>query len=101
MTGRRLHRRLSVWAALAVIGWALSGLTHPLMSLLGPRAARFAPPSPVIGPLPEGWASGLQRDGVTALSGLRQVILDGEVVLQLRQTQGQQAAASLASHSVS
>lgn len=34
MSGRRLHRRLSVWAALAVIGWALSGLTHPLMSLL-------------------------------------------------------------------
>ena len=88
MSGRRLHRRLSVWAALAVIGWALSGLTHPLMSLLGPRAARFAPPSPVIGPLPEGWASGLQHDGVTALSGLRQVILDGEVVLQLQQTPG-------------
>ena len=84
MSGRHLQRRLSVWAAVAVIGWALSGLTHPLMSLLGPRAASFAPPPPVIGALPDGWLQGLQQSGITAVSGLRQVMLNDEVVLQLR-----------------
>ena len=88
MTARHLHRRLSVWAALAIIGWALSGLTHPLMSLLGPRAVTFQPPSPIVSPLADDWIAGLQRAGVKAMAGVRQVMLDDEVMLQLWVTPG-------------
>lgn len=41
----RLHRSLA-WVALAGLAiWVLSGLTHPLMSLLGPTAVQFRPPA--------------------------------------------------------
>lgn len=83
MMARHLHRRCSVWAAIAVIGWALSGLSHPLMTLLGPRAVTFQPPYPVLSLLADGWIDGLQHAGVVGLAGLRQVMLGHEVAVQL------------------
>lgn len=40
----RLHRTLAWLAVVALAVWVLSGLTHPLMSLLGPTAQQFRPP---------------------------------------------------------
>lgn len=40
----RWHRRLSWLGGLAVIIWAVSGISHPLMSWTGPKAAAFFPP---------------------------------------------------------
>jgi hypothetical protein len=89
MTARQLHRRLAGVAALAVIGWALSGLAHPLMSLVGPRAVQFAPPTPPEDVLPAGWAAALPAAGVGAVAALRWVWLDGEALLQLAETADQ------------
>jgi hypothetical protein len=41
----RLHRGLLWLAALALFGWVLSGLLHPLMGLLGPRPLSFGAPA--------------------------------------------------------
>ncbi|MFO7550882.1 MAG: hypothetical protein R6W80_05720 [Haliea sp.] len=42
--GRRWHRRLGWFGALALLVLGLSGLTHPLMTWFGPRQAVFFPP---------------------------------------------------------
>lgn len=89
MTARRLHRRLAACAALAVIGWALSGLTHPLMSVVGPRAVQFVPPTPPQDVLPREWPAALSAAGVGAVAALRWVWLDGEALLQLAETPNQ------------
>lgn len=39
------HRRLSWLGGLAVIIWAVSGISHPLMSWTGPKAVAFYPPA--------------------------------------------------------
>lgn len=42
--GFRLHALLATVGAIALLVFALSGMTHPLMSWTGPRAAAFFPP---------------------------------------------------------
>ena len=38
------HRRLGWYGGFVVLVWALSGMTHPLMSWTGPKAKQFFPP---------------------------------------------------------
>lgn len=40
----RWHNRIKWYAFAAIICWALSGITHPLMAWFGPQAAQFMPP---------------------------------------------------------
>ena len=41
---RRFHLSLSWLGGIALLVWGLSGITHPIMGLTGPEAAKFFPP---------------------------------------------------------
>lgn len=49
LASSRLHRSLSVAGFLVLLAWVASGLTHPLMGVLGPHPVAFRPP-PVLAP---------------------------------------------------
>ncbi|MEN8720561.1 MAG: PepSY-associated TM helix domain-containing protein [Oceanococcaceae bacterium] len=78
MTVRRWHHRLSRVAALGILLWASSGLIHPLLSVLGPRAASFAPPAGVTAELPRSAADHPPADAV----GMRGVRVGDAVLTQ-------------------
>lgn len=40
----RWHKKLGWWGAVALLFWGISGISHPLMSWLGPTAEKFYPP---------------------------------------------------------
>ena len=40
----RWHRRIGLAVFVAIIAWAVSGLSHPIMSRLNPRPAAMQPP---------------------------------------------------------
>jgi len=40
----RWHRRIGLVVFIAIIAWALSGLSHPIMSRINPRPVAMAPP---------------------------------------------------------
>ncbi|RLA39850.1 MAG: hypothetical protein DRQ64_05935, partial [Gammaproteobacteria bacterium] len=40
----RWHRRIGLAVFIAIIAWALSGLSHPIMSRINPRPVAMAPP---------------------------------------------------------
>ena len=72
----RWHGRVGVVACVGVLMWALSGVLHPVMSRMQPRAVTFALPSQVLDlrnapPL----AQVLQKFGVTRIDWFRVVAL--------------------------
>jgi hypothetical protein len=72
----RWHGRLGVIACCGVLLWALSGLLHPVMSSLQPRAVTFAPPPAVFDlrnlPSP---AALLRQHGIARIETFRLVAL--------------------------
>lgn len=78
MKARRWHRQLAWLAAITVLLWAGSGLTHPLMSLLGPRAVQFQAPAPAQDALPVDLAAQLSAAAVGPISGARRLLWAGE-----------------------
>lgn len=82
----RWHRQLAWLAGVAILLWTSSGLLHPLMSWTNPQAAVSKPPSEVLPTLASGDLQALlQRNGIPRLTGLRWVLLDGEVTMQVSQ----------------
>jgi hypothetical protein len=79
------HRRLALLAAAGIFSWAMSGMLHPLMSVLQPQPASFMPPLATLdltqlqapGPL-------LQRAGIRQIQALRLLMLDGQPYYQVR-----------------
>jgi len=45
LTSLGWHKRVVWFGALTLLLWGVSGISHPLMSWLGPKAERFYPPS--------------------------------------------------------
>jgi len=45
LTSLRWHKRVVWFGAFTLLLWGVSGISHPLMSWLGPQAERFYPPS--------------------------------------------------------
>lgn len=80
----RWHRRIGIVIAVALIGWCASGICHPLMTRVQPKPAAFAPPLLHISderlPAP---AELLGKTGITRITGLRLVELEGRPLLQL------------------
>ncbi|THG73329.1 hypothetical protein E5198_19495, partial [Pseudomonas sp. A-1] len=79
------HRRLALLACLGVLGWAASGVLHPLMSNLQPRPAAFLPPADLL-PLQglQAPATVLGAAGLGEVQALRLLVLDGEPYYQAR-----------------
>lgn len=79
------HRRLALLACLGVLGWAASGVLHPLMSNLQPRPAAFLPPRAEL-PLQglQAPARLFEAAGLREVQALRLLVLDGEPYWQAR-----------------
>lgn len=79
------HRRLALLACLGVLGWAASGVLHPLMSNLQPRPAAFLQPADLL-PLQglQAPATVLGAAGLGEVQALRLLVLDGEPYYQAR-----------------
>lgn len=79
------HRRLALLASVGVLGWALSGMLHPLMTALQPQPAQLQPPREPL-PLEQLLAPRevLQRAGLERAQALRLVVLDGQPWYQAR-----------------
>lgn len=74
---RRWHRRIAWLALLALAGFAVTGVLHPLMTRVQPKPAQFAaPPAPALESLPAPAAT-LRSADFTELSALR-LIADRE-----------------------
>ena len=79
------HRRLALLACCGVFSWALSGMLHPLMSVLQPKPATFMPPAQALqldqlqapGPL-------LLQAGIQQVQALRLLLLDDQPYYQVR-----------------
>jgi len=70
----RVHRWAGVIACAGVLMWALSGVFHPVMTRLQPRAVTFAPPVQVLQPdqvLP--LSEVLRKNGIDAIDWFRLV----------------------------
>lgn len=79
------HKRLALLACLGIFSWAGSGMLHPLMGYLQPRAQTMATPQQVL-PLENlrSPAQVLGADGITQVQGLRLLVLAGEPYYQAR-----------------
>lgn len=106
MNIRRWHHTLSRVAALGVLLWASSGLIHPLLSVLGPRAASFAPPADITAALPRSAADHPPADAV-GMRGVRvgDVVLtqywhDAPTPLVYRDTAGQTVSGADEQHAI-
>ncbi len=71
-----LHRWLGLLACLALFGFALSGLMHPLMSRLQPQPSRLDAPAVSLSPQALAPATVLRRQRIEQLTRLRLVSLD-------------------------
>jgi len=72
----RYHRWIGLMAALPVILWGLSGLSHPVMSRLQPQPAAMMPPA--------GMLSGFTQDELTSIRSLS-ALLPGQGIHLIRQ----------------
>jgi len=79
------HRRLAVLACLGVFCWAASGMLHPLMGYLQPRAQTMAAPQQVV-PLDDlrSPAQVLSAAAIERVQALRLLVLAGEPYYQAR-----------------
>ncbi len=79
------HRRLAVLACLGVFCWAGSGMLHPLMGYLQPRAQTMAAPQQVV-PLDDlrSPAQVLSAAAIERVQALRLLVLAGEPYYQAR-----------------
>lgn len=80
----RWHRRIGLCAAVAVLVWACSGLSHPIMTRLFPSAVAMQPPAgdAVPGGLP--LAEAMARAGIAELAGARLIGWQGRPWWQVR-----------------
>ncbi|QNM98324.1 PepSY domain-containing protein [Chitinimonas koreensis] len=67
----RWHRRIGLCAAVAVLVWACSGLSHPIMTRLFPSAVAMQPPASDAAPGGLPLAEAMARAGIAELTGAR------------------------------
>ena len=74
----RWHRRIGLAVFVAIIAWALSGLSHPIMSRINPRPVAMVPPVSVaaiaeLAPL----SAALSANGITEFEQAQLLNIDG------------------------
>jgi len=74
----RWHRRIGLAVFIAIIAWALSGLSHPIMSRINPRPVAMAPPQSVaaiaeLAPL----SASLSANGITEFNQAQLLAING------------------------
>lgn len=86
----RYHRLLGLLAALPVIFWGLSGLSHPIMTRLQPQPAQMTPPAELVSGFTQAelvrarpLSVLLPAAGVTVVQGARLLHLQGDIYYQL------------------
>lgn len=83
----RWHRHLGVVACVGVLMWAVSGITHPIMSRLKPVLATQAPPAQQLALAQAVPLTGvLARHRITTFDGLRLLSWAGTDYYQIRST---------------
>ena len=78
------HRRAGLAAMIGVIGWALSGVLHPIMARIQPRPVPVqAAPDPAPAARGMGLDEVLQRNRIESISDARVVRVAGELYFQV------------------
>ncbi len=80
----RWHRRIGLAVFVAIIAWAVSGLSHPIMSRLNPRPAAMQPPvsTAAIASLTP-MAAALSANGITGFEQAQVLNINGESVYRV------------------